>query len=459
MNARAPCETCGAALAVDQHYCVECGARVGPPLALPYITPHPAAVRPAVGGFVLPMPIQMATTCAALALGFGVVVGTAISPNLSRIVADPGQVVAEAPPPAAPPAEPAPIPPSGGGPVTAGTGTTVASTETTDTDTGGGGGGKKRKKKPKQPKPDNVPVDGWVVQVNPNAVSFTVAKLTGADPVTVVHTERADQLPAPGTGIVTVGRRLFNNTLREIGPRTLQGSSATASISGIVTYRDLGDPTDPANTTVPDDEEAFTVSSAGASLLVRIPVDGGSPVASEVDPPPLGAQVTVPVEIRSVASLGTPLELTPPPPSPAGCAPPPSPFRPFPAPTHVLELGPGMAAPTSTDATSASIAAIVQANCPGAGKTLFSADAIRERGVDQELSVPSGIDVSRYAPGQSVVANVSLTATGPSSVTGIAGDTGITGARDSALGQGDMAGPPVDDVGPAKAKKKKKKKK
>jgi hypothetical protein len=456
MNARAPCEGCGAALAVDQHYCVECGARIGPPLALPYLAPEAAEQRPAVGGFVLPMPIQMATTCAALALGFGVVVGTAISPNLAKIIAGPAPIVAEAQPSEPTPVEPTPAGPiGGGGPAPVDTGTTIASTETTDT-TGGGGGGGKKKRKRKQPQPDNVPIDGWVVQVNPNAVSFTVAKLSGSDPVTVVHTERTDQLPAAGTGIVTVGRRLFNNTLREIGPRTLQGSSSTASITGIVTYSDVG----VDNATDPADEEAFTVSSSSASLLVRIPVDGGSPLASEVDPPPLGAQVTVPVEIRSAASLTTPLELTPAPPAPAGCAPPPSPLKPSPAPTHVLELGPGMGPPTSTDSTSASIEAVVQANCAGAGKVLFSADAIRERGVDLELSVPGGIDISRYAPGQSVVANVALTpGVGPSAITGIASDTGITGARDNLLGQGDMAGPPVDDVGPPKAKKKKKKRK
>ena len=80
-NVRGPCSSCGAQLATDQRYCVECGQRVGPPLALPYALP--AGVTSPPGGasrwaFALPVPLQTASTFAALALGFGVVVGTAI---------------------------------------------------------------------------------------------------------------------------------------------------------------------------------------------------------------------------------------------------------------------------------------------------------------------------------------------------------------------------------------------
>src|SRR6186713_529778 len=101
-NVRGPCPSCGAALATDQRYCVECGHRVGPPLALPYSLPAPLAAydqaQPA-WYTALPMPLQMATMFAALALGLGVVVGTAISPNLAGIVAaPPPTVVTQAPP-------------------------------------------------------------------------------------------------------------------------------------------------------------------------------------------------------------------------------------------------------------------------------------------------------------------------------------------------------------------------
>src|SRR5262245_45989392 len=102
MEVRPPCSSCGSQLATDQRYCIECGQRVGPPLALPYSMPAPMAALDRAAGrswyTALPMPLQMATTFAALALGFGVVVGTAISPNLGDIVAAPSPtVVAEAP--------------------------------------------------------------------------------------------------------------------------------------------------------------------------------------------------------------------------------------------------------------------------------------------------------------------------------------------------------------------------
>src|SRR6266498_4887734 len=111
MNVRGPCSSCGAQLATDQRYCIECGQRVGPPMALPYALPAPVGEPAGAGGWMsaLPVPMQMASTFAAIALGFGVVVGTAISPNLAGIVAAPAPTVVAQAPPATPPA------PSGGG--------------------------------------------------------------------------------------------------------------------------------------------------------------------------------------------------------------------------------------------------------------------------------------------------------------------------------------------------------
>src|ERR671935_2985768 len=101
-NVRGPCSSCGAPLASDQRYCVECGQRVGPPLAMPYALPTPTSEDSAVpeGGRMLrlPIPPEMAGLLAAIALGFGVVLGTAISPNLAGIVAAPAPpIVAQAP--------------------------------------------------------------------------------------------------------------------------------------------------------------------------------------------------------------------------------------------------------------------------------------------------------------------------------------------------------------------------
>ena len=50
MNVRGPCASCGAQLASDQRYCVECGHRVGPPLALPYALPVAGAEPPTETG-------------------------------------------------------------------------------------------------------------------------------------------------------------------------------------------------------------------------------------------------------------------------------------------------------------------------------------------------------------------------------------------------------------------------
>src|SRR5262249_49326666 len=136
-NLRGPCESCGAPLATDQRYCVECGQRVGPPLAIPYLPGPPGTAVPGQARFVLPIPLQMASTFAAMALGFGVVVGTAISPEASNLIAAP-TVVAQAPP-TEPPAS-SPEPSTGGGvpsssPV--GPSSVVASTPTSSTTTGG----------------------------------------------------------------------------------------------------------------------------------------------------------------------------------------------------------------------------------------------------------------------------------------------------------------------------------
>jgi hypothetical protein len=147
MNVRGPCSSCGAQLAIDQRYCVECGQRVGPPMALPYIVPAQVGAPPAATsllGFALPVPLQTVSTFAALALGFGVVVGTAISPNLAGIVAAPSPtVVAEAPPSETPssPATGGTGGGGGGGGISSGSGTSFTSDTSTGSGSGTGGGG------------------------------------------------------------------------------------------------------------------------------------------------------------------------------------------------------------------------------------------------------------------------------------------------------------------------------
>jgi phosphatidylinositol-3-phosphatase len=90
--AAASCAACGAGLATDQRYCVECGARRGP--LPPYVAeliakrdapacePSAAASEEAdADGLPLPMPTPPAAAVAVMALlAFGVLVGSAISP-------------------------------------------------------------------------------------------------------------------------------------------------------------------------------------------------------------------------------------------------------------------------------------------------------------------------------------------------------------------------------------------
>ena len=101
MNA-GPCPECGEELAADQRYCINCGHRVETSLAPSY---HPVFDGSGERGDArrgFPIPIPMATTFAAVTLAFGVVMGTAISPNLSGLVAGEhiaGPTVVQAPEP------------------------------------------------------------------------------------------------------------------------------------------------------------------------------------------------------------------------------------------------------------------------------------------------------------------------------------------------------------------------
>ncbi len=101
MNA-GPCPECGEELALDQRYCINCGHRAETSLAPSY---HPVFDGMGERGDArrgFPIPIPIATTFAAATLAFGVVMGTAISPNLSGLVAGEhisGPTVVQAPAP------------------------------------------------------------------------------------------------------------------------------------------------------------------------------------------------------------------------------------------------------------------------------------------------------------------------------------------------------------------------
>jgi hypothetical protein len=432
-NVRGPCSSCGAQLASDQRYCIECGQRVGPPLALPYTLP-PAAPPPATGSWLaaLPMPAQMVSAFAALALGFGAVVGTAISPNLQDILAAPSPpVVAEAPPATPPPSTGglsggAPTPSGGAAPALAST-TTSPSGSGSGSGGGGGGGGKKKKKK-KKPAPTTF--TGTVVRVNPVAQSYTLAS---GSTLTSIH---AGSLPRVGDKVETPVRKLKNTTYAEDGTRTQQGSADQASFSGTVTYcADVDDPSAVCDGSVPESGEyVYTVSRIGSSILVRLP---GSPPAAP--PPPVGSVVDVGVRIDPFSALTPP---DPPRDDPSPCNPADGEASGLPSPpvTPTASLVQTSLAIKPEPAQLADLEAVVQAICPG--RVVLSADDIRESGRDLLPVAAPGLDLGRLQPGQAVYANVAVGGDAAHTLTlsGITSDHGLIGADDPSQGQGTLTG-------------------
>ena len=281
LNVRGPCSSCGAQLATDQRYCVECGHRVGPPLALPYALPAGAAGATAAAsrsGFVLPVPIQTVSTFAALALGFGFVVGTAISPNLGGIIAAPSPtVVAQAPPPDN---TTTPTPATGGGggvgsaPVVAPAPTTVASTPTSSGAVVVAGVAVEAARRRRRRDPP-LEFTGTVVRVNAIAQSYTLASNGG---LISIH---GNTLPQVGDQVKSPVRKLSNGTYAEQGNRAVQGQATSANFLGTVTScADLEHRSTPCSGTPPStDHFVYSVSSVGASVMVSSPPAAPLPVS------------------------------------------------------------------------------------------------------------------------------------------------------------------------------------
>ena len=171
-----PCPECGEELAADQRYCVNCGSRVENSLAPSYLPVFGGSDGGAATRRGFPMPIPIAGTFAAVALAFGVVLGTAISPNVSGLVAGEhagGPVVVQAP-------EPKPEPQKKGGGDNGGgsggfggsgfSGSSFGSGFYGSSGSGGsttGTGGVPSDDKKKKPKPDYTYLSGTVVHQNP----------------------------------------------------------------------------------------------------------------------------------------------------------------------------------------------------------------------------------------------------------------------------------------------------
>jgi hypothetical protein len=435
-NLRRPCSSCGAPLAGDQRYCVECGQRVGPPLALPYAVPAPGLEPPAAkAGWIaaLPVPLQTASAFLAIALGFGVVIGTAISPNLAGIVAAPSPpVVAEAPP------ETPATPPSGGGggepaPAAAPAPAALASTSPSESSGGGGGGGggghhgKKKKKKQKEAP---ISFSGTVVRANPIAQSYTVS--TGGGLIAI----HADALPQVGDQVESPVRKLNNGTYKEDGARNPVGTADVASFQGTVTdCANLEQPSAPCDGANASDHYVYAVSSLGASILVSWPHSAANP------PPKVGSTVQVAVQIGTAFQPIDPLDESSWARDPA-CNPSYDEQHGLPSPPAVTRELTQTSLTVSGQATSAMLESVVQSRCPAApGSLILSADDVRESGRDlAPLTVSGGIDPNRLNPGQAVQVAVGVADDRTLTLQGITSDQGAAGADDTTQGQGTLAG-------------------
>jgi hypothetical protein len=231
--------------------------------------------------------------------------------------------------------------------------------------------------------PEKQELTGTVVHVNPAAGSYTVAEAGGV--MSAVH---AGKLPAPGIAVEVPIKALANGTLGEAGTRRKTATKAVAEPAGIVTFVNP-DPAAPA----------YAISNRGSSVLVRVQPDANGA------PPPLpvlGAYGTVQVAIEAGVLWQRQLS--------AGGAP----------------------------FTHADLEGIVAAVDLETARLTISADDVRESGQDIVLAIPSQIDATALAAGDSVLASADIAADGTLTLTGLASDERLKGAEDTAATQGDL---------------------
>lgn len=396
--------------------------------------PTPRAVTGARKG----PPAQVLSMYAAITLGFGVVVGTALDPGLTGLGAVGPQIIQL-------PGQEAPSTDSG---ITAdsGTGGSAAAPQPASTGSGsyaygsgssgsygggGGGGGGSNKPKPKY-------LTGTVAQVNPYANSYALA--IGNGPLTSVH---AADAPEIGTDVKVKVVELFNGTYAQTGEpqtqkatrtSTAKGASAkkaatrdsrttetSVEFSGTVSYRDTL-------------RGMYTVSSLGVSALVHAP-DGF--VISDI--PDVGDLVQVKAKVEDLSQTSgekkdragqpgaTPRDIT-------GCNPEASyPTEPVAASTRLVEESHTV---TLTGLTNYSIAGIVQRSCEDDSQLIVSADDLNATGEGLSFSAPEDFDLDLVGLGQSFILYLQRDEQGGVEVLGLVSDHGRSGADDDTSAQG-----------------------
>lgn len=371
---------------------------------------------------------------AAITLGFGVVVGTALDPGLTGLGAVGPQIIQLT----------GEESPSTDSDTTAdsGRGEESAAPQQPDTGSGdygygssssgsygGGGGGGGNKPKPRY-------LSGTVAQVNPYADSYALA--IGNGPLTSVHS--ADP-PEIGERIKVKVVELFNGTYGQVGKpqvekatrsapakktttkqslnRTPRTTEATVEFSGTVSYRD----------TI---RGIYTVSSLGVSALVHLP-DGS--VNSEI--PEVGDLVQVKAKVQELSRMGLGREVDEPSAAPrevTGCNPEASyPTEPVGSETRLVEESHTV---TLTGLTNYSVAGIVQRSCEEDSQLIVSADDLNESGEDLSFAAPEEFDLDLLGLGQSFILYLQRDEQGGMEVLGLVSDHGRSGADDDASAQG-----------------------
>lgn len=426
-----PCSGCGAALAGDQRYCLECGSRRGDPRvaylellwpappAMVALPPAPAAVpaaRPARGRR-LPRPQLVAGSTVAL-VGTGMIMGAALgSLAPSSIAGAPRQQINVAlatpavvppkpaspeppPPPAVPPAGDAPVEPADvadpapeapdAAALQAPDAEEITPGETADQTAGTGGeDGDDKPAPPEQ-------LAGAVVHVNERADSFTLAAPDGE--LTAVHAAR---LPELGDEVRVKAQLLGNGTYAGARPDK-RGRATDAAVSGVVSW------SDPAL-------RVYAVSARGVSMLVAAPP---ADPALPPPPPPPAPGILVDVTVAFAAP-------------PAG------------------QKGPDLAQQALTERGPAKdpveLSGLVQAADEATRLVTISADDQGLSGVLLPVRVPDTFDLKAFRPGRPVTFSATVEPDGSFLALGAGRDDGRKGAADEESLQGTHIKPPGSD--------------
>ncbi len=445
------CAGCGGPLANDQRYCLNCGKRIGGcriPGSQVAAVSRPAPRQPSL--LRLPAP-RSAGALAALTLGFGVFVGLAMGPALPGGLLAGGRLRHRASArrrrgcirtsPSRPPHSSGPVGNVAGGRWSGARQGGRSNTrlhrrrrrsraERPGSSTAGGGG----------PGPGPGPTGPQGLPPGPPDLAdrrwHRRPRQPGREELLGGHHRRpAGPHPRrrPAGPTHQRERRRAGAVQRDLRRArragTTEGVSDHATFAGTVTYLD-------------PDAGVYTVSVAGASVLVHAPETGSDPP----DLPELATEVSVDVTIdlpsasahasdRSARAPGrsAPPRLWPPPPTDAT-------REPLPGPEPVISCS-WSAASSSRACRSGRSTSRGSSSEPVPPRTSWSCPRTTSgsRGATSRSISPADIDLSLLELGKSVNATVTIDDDGSYELTGVSSDDGAAGADDPSAGQGDQA--------------------